>query len=88
MKETKQILDAIFASADYTVEEYLADLGIKPQPPQQRLLTNKQACRYLQISPTTLWRLVKRGKLKAVQFAGRARYDIRELDRLIRRHQA
>ena len=90
---TKQILDTIFASSDYSLEDYLRDLGVRATKPEggsplhQRLLTNKQACEYLQISPTTLWRLVKQRRIKTVNLRGRARYDVRELDRFIRRSQ-
>ncbi|MBT3379376.1 MAG: helix-turn-helix domain-containing protein [Lentisphaerae bacterium] len=90
---TKQILDTIFASSDYGLDDYLRDLGLKSPEAEpeklarQRLLTNKQACEYLQISPTTLWRLVKQRRIKTVNLRGRARYDVQELDRFIRRSQ-
>jgi len=90
---TKQILDTVFASSDYSLDDYLRDLGLKPpesgveKPVCQRLLTNKQACQYLQVSPTTLWRLVKQRRIKTVDLRGRARYDVQELDRFIRRSQ-
>ena len=91
MRETKQILDAIFATSGYTLEDYLSDVGVKTAreeggPVGQRLLTSRQACEYLQVSATTLWRLTKRGGLKSVQVRGRTQYDVRELDRFIRRH--
>lgn len=93
MSATKQIPDTIFASSEYSLSDYLRDLGLKPPqeevqpPPHQRLLTNRQACQYLQVSPTTLWRLVKQGRIRTVDLRGRARYDIQELDRFIRRSQ-
>ena len=91
MRETKQILDAIFAKSGYTLEDYLKDVGIRRAREEgshvgQRLLTGRQACEYLQVSATTLWRLTKRGGLKTVQVRGRTQYDVRELDRFIRRH--
>ena len=91
MRETKQILDAIFAKSGYTLEDYLKDVGIRRAREEgghvgQRLLTSRQACEYLQVSATTLWRLTKRGGLKTVQVRGRTQYDVRELDRFIRRH--
>ena len=90
---TKQILDTIFATADYSLEDYLRDLGLNTNTTEEeplarrRLLTNKQACEYLQISPTTLWRLVKQRRIRTVNLRGRARYDVQELDRFIRRSQ-
>ena len=91
MSGTKQILDTIFASSEYSLADYLRDLGLRltqeevQAPPRQRLLTNRQACEYLQVSATTLWRLVKQGRIRTVILRGRARYDIQELDRFIRR---
>jgi len=93
MSATKQILDTIFATSDYSLDDYLRDLGVRAsesepeRPTRQRLLTNKQACEYLQVSPTTLWRLVKQRRIKTVNLRGRARYDVQELDRFIRRSQ-
>ena len=90
MNETRQILDTIFANSDYKLTDYLRDLGVKtatqePRPLTQRLLTTKQACKYLQVSTTTLWRLTKRGALKRVCVRGRTQYDIKELDKFVRR---
>ena len=91
MRETKQILDTIFATSGYTLQDYLADVGVETrqggeQATTRRLLTTKQACEYLQVSTTTLWRLTKRRALTAVRVGGRTQYDVKELDRFIRRH--
>ena len=89
MNQTKQILDAIFANSGYSLDDYLADLGItvenQPATLRQRLLTTKQTCEYLQVSVTTLWRLTKRGELTPVRVGGRAQFDVKDLDRFIRR---
>jgi len=84
MQDTRQILDAIFASSGYTLQDYLRDLGIatvreEKKPAAQRLLTRKQACRYLQVPTTTLWRFTKRGLPKTVRAGGRTHYDVRGL---------
>ena len=91
MRETKQILDTIFATSGYTLHDYLADLGVEvrqdgEQATTRRLLTTKQACEYLQVSTTTVWRLTKSGALRAVRVGGRTQYDVRELNRFIRHH--
>ena len=57
------------------------------EPLRQRLLTGKQAQDYLHISGTTLWRLVTGGRIKTVNLNGGTRYDVKELDRFIRRSQ-
>ena len=89
MNDTKQILDTIFANSGYSLNDYLADVGVRtegrPAPLRQRLLTTKQAHEYLQVSKTTLWRLAKRGLLRPVRVGGRTQYDVKDLDRFIRR---
>ena len=91
MRETKHIVDAIFSTSGYSLREYLDDLGLAVRPREevaplaQRLLTTKQACQYLQVSVTTLWRLTKRGELSPVRVGGRTQFDVQDLDRFIRR---
>ena len=91
MSETKQIIDTIFSKSGYSLQDYLDDLGLMVRkreevaPVTQRLLTTKQTCEYLQVSVTTLWRLTKRGELTSVRVGGRAQFDVKDLDRFIRR---
>jgi len=57
-----------------------------PQNEPRRLLTAKEACRYLSISDRTLWSMVDSGRLKCVRFGLRnIRYDIADLDAFIQR---
>lgn len=92
MSETKQIIDTIFSKSGYSLQDYLDDLGLMVRkreevaPVTQRLLTTKQTCEYLQVSVTTLWRLTKRGELTSVRVGGRAQFDVKDLDRFVRRH--
>ena len=91
MSDTKQIIDTIFSTSGYTLQDYLRDLGLAVRkreeiaPVAQRLLTTKQACEYLQVSVTTLWRITKRGDLTPVRIRGRCQFDVKDLDRFIRR---
>jgi len=91
VSDTKQIIDTIFSSSGYSLQDYLGDLGLAVRkmnevaPVAQRLLTTKQTCDYLQVSVTTLWRITKRGELTPVRVGGRCQFDVKDLDRFIRR---
>ena len=93
MSETKQIIDTIFSTSGYSLQNYLDDLGLSVRkreevaPVAQRLLTTRQACDYLQVSATTLWRITKRGELTPVRVGGRCQFDVKDLDRFIRRQR-
>ena len=93
MSETKQIIDTIFSTSGYSLQDYLDDLGLAVRkreeiaPVAQRLLTTKQTCDYLQVSVTTLWRITKRGDLTPVRVGGRCQFDVKDLDRFIRRQR-
>jgi excisionase family DNA binding protein len=53
---------------------------------ERRLLKHKEACAYLNVSSSTLNRMVKQGHLSAVKFGeaknSHKRYDKEELDRV------
>ena len=93
MSETKQIIDTIFSTSGYSLQDYLDDLGLSVRkreeiaPVAQGLLTTKQTCEYLQVSVTTLWRITKRGELTPVRVGGRCQFDVKDLDRFIRRQR-
>ncbi|MBI5779943.1 MAG: helix-turn-helix domain-containing protein [Planctomycetes bacterium] len=46
------------------------------------MLTVKDVCKYLGISISTAYRLIKSGKLPAKRFAGQWRFEMRDLDKL------
>jgi excisionase family DNA binding protein len=48
-----------------------------------RLLTVKQACSYLNISHTSLYRMIERKEISPVIIGGRTLFDIRDLDAMI-----
>jgi excisionase family DNA binding protein len=48
-----------------------------------RLLTVKQACTYLNISHTTLYRMIERREIVPVIIGGRTLFDRKDLDELI-----
>jgi excisionase family DNA binding protein len=48
-----------------------------------RLLTVKQACTYLNISHTTLYRMIERKEIAPVIIGGRTLFDKSDLDELI-----
>lgn len=49
----------------------------------QRLLTRKQAAKYLGIHPKTLWQWANLKKVPFVMVSGRKKYDKTVLDRMI-----
>jgi len=51
---------------------------------EKRLLTVKEACEYLGISKTTLYKLIKEGKLKPVKLGKITRFEKEDIDRLIK----
>jgi len=56
-----------------------------PNEPR-RLLTAREACRYLSVSDRTLFSMVDSGRLPVVRFGLRnIRYDIGDLDEFIRK---
>ncbi len=64
------------------IDEILA--GGKPQETTGPLLMSmSQGCEYLGVSRTTLWRLIKRGKIEAVEFMpGSHKVRRRDLERI------
>lgn len=50
---------------------------------EERLLTIKEAMKYLKIGRTTLYKLIKEGKIKPVKIGKRTLIDKADLDRLI-----
>jgi len=48
-----------------------------------RLLTVKQACTYLNISHTTLYRMIERKEIVPVVIGGRTLFDRKDLDDLV-----
>jgi excisionase family DNA binding protein len=52
---------------------------------QRGLLSPKSAAEYLDVSATTLRRLVSSGELLAVKLGGSTRYSLKDLDALIER---
>ena len=50
---------------------------------EKRLLTVKEACEYLRIGRSTLYRHIKQGKIKPVKIGKRTLIDKNDLDRLI-----
>ena len=59
-----------------------------PTPASEELLTKKQACEFLKVTPTTLWRWQKQGKIETYGI-GKNRYykkaEILELLTLVKR---
>lgn len=53
-----------------------------------RLLTVKQTCTYLNISHTTLYRMIERKELTPVIIGGRTLFDKKDLDELIEKAKA
>jgi predicted DNA-binding transcriptional regulator AlpA len=58
----------------------------------RRLLTQKDVCGVLQISRTTLWKILRRGELRPCRLRGsgatkcpRKRFDAEEVERYVRR---
>ena len=51
----------------------LKDLKTEAPAPADELLTKKQACEFLKVTPTTLWRWQKLGKLETYGI-GKIRY--------------
>ncbi len=51
--------------------------------PEDRLLSRKEACDYLGICPTTMWKWTKEGVLTAVQSATKLKYRKSDLDRIL-----
>ncbi len=52
---------------------------------ESRLLTVKQTCSYLNISHTTLYRMIERKEITPVNIGGRTLFDRKDLDELIER---
>ena len=50
---------------------------------ERRLMTGAQVCQLLQISRTTLARMIRDNEIKYVQVRGRKRFDGASLDRLL-----
>jgi len=50
---------------------------------EERLLTVKEAMSYLKIGRTTLYHLIKQGRIKPVKIGKRTLIDKEDLDRLI-----
>jgi excisionase family DNA binding protein len=48
-----------------------------------RLLTVKETCTYLRISPPTLYRMIERGEMTPVKIGKRTLFDKKDLDGLI-----
>ncbi len=48
-----------------------------------RLLTVKETCKYLRISPPTLYRMIERGEMVPVKIGKRTLFDKKDLDGLI-----
>ena len=48
-----------------------------------RLLTVKETCRYLRISPPTLYRMIERGEMVPVKIGKRTLFEKKDLDMLI-----
>ena len=53
-----------------------------------RLLTVKQTCSYLNISHTTLYRMVERKEITPVSIGGRTLFDRKDLDEMIEKAKA
>lgn len=50
---------------------------------ESRLLTVKETCKYLRISPPTLYRMIERGEMVPVKIGKRTLFDKKDLDGLI-----
>ena len=50
---------------------------------EERLLTVKEALKYLKVGRTTLYKLIKEGKIKPVKIGKRTLIDKNDLDRFI-----
>ena len=74
--ETVELFLAAMADA-------IADRLETRQDTRRRLLDVEQAAEYLSTSESGVYNLVSDGKLQAVRFDRRLRFDIRDLDKLI-----
>ena len=54
-----------------------------PEAPGRRLLRTRDAAEYLGISPTSVNKLRREGRLRSVLLTNDHRYDIKDLDALI-----
>jgi len=50
---------------------------------EKKLLTVREACEYLSISKATLYKLIKKGKIKPVKIGKSTRLDKEDLDKLV-----
>lgn len=66
------------------IESHL-DLATPKQTsePSKNLLTRKETCELLQVSPVTLWQWDKDGKLKAVRLNSRVRYRMQDIEQFM-----
>ena len=52
-----------------------------------RMMTIKEVAEYLSVHEKTIYRLVKSGELPALRVGGQWRFDIKELDALVRQQR-
>ena len=68
-------------------ENYLSThkLTEEPSTDEDKYLTNDQACDYIHVTTSTLFRMRQRGEIVAHKFGGRCLYSKNELDALIKK---
>ena len=57
------------------------------QSARQKLFSRLEACDYLRIGPTTLWRITVKGLLPSVRIGSRVLYRQDDLDSFVKHHR-
>jgi excisionase family DNA binding protein len=81
----KEVLDML---ADLLAEKYFErmDDRMKKIPELRRLITAKEASRYLSLSTDTVYRMASLKKLPYLKIGDRVLFDVKALDHWIERH--
>lgn len=60
-------------------------MNVHAQKVERLLLTEREAARALAVSPRTVWALADSGQLLVVRIGRAKRYDLRDIENLIKR---
>ena len=69
------------------LENYLSThkFAEKSSTDEDKYLTSDQACDYMHVTPSTLWRMRQRGEIAVHKVGGRCLYSKNDLDVLIKK---